>query len=44
MVTKTIDKRINIKDLAKILNVSTATISRAFNNKPGVSQKLKKKF
>ena len=41
MVTKTIDKRMNIKDETKILNVFTSTISRAFNNKPGKS-KLKK--
>ncbi|MDK2879278.1 MAG: LacI family transcriptional regulator [Thermoanaerobacteraceae bacterium] len=34
----------DIKDVAKLANVSIATVSRAFNNKPDVSEKTKKKI
>ena len=36
--------RSTIKDLAKALNVNVGTISRALNNKPGVSVELRKKI
>lgn len=36
-------KRITIKDLAKILNLSTSTISRALSNHPDISEKTKKR-
>lgn len=35
---------INIKELAKILNVSPSTISRALNNHPGISKATTKKI
>ncbi len=34
-------ERLNIKDIAKKLGVSTATVSRALNDKPGVSDELR---
>lgn len=34
----------DIKDVAKLAKVSIATVSRAFNNKPDVSEKTKKKI
>lgn len=36
-------KRITIKDLAKLLNVSTSTISRALSDHPDISEATKKK-
>ncbi len=36
-------KRVTIKDLAKHLNISISTVSRALNDHPGVSQKTKNK-
>lgn len=36
-------KRITIKDLAKMLNLSTSTISRALSNHPDISQSTKKR-
>lgn len=36
-------KRITIKDLAKILNLSTSTISRALSDHPDISESTKKK-
>jgi LacI family transcriptional regulator len=34
----------NLKDIAKIANVSTSTVSRAINNQPRVSRKTKEKI
>ncbi len=34
-------RRLSIKDIAKQLSVSTATVSRALNDKPGVSNELR---
>ena len=36
-------KRITIYDIARELGVSTATVNRAMNNKPGVSEKTRQK-
>lgn len=38
------NKEITIYDIAKRLNVSTATVSRSLNNHPAVSKKTKKKI
>lgn len=35
---------VTIKDIAKILNISSATVSRALNGKPGVSEPLREKI
>ncbi len=35
--------KLRIKDIADRLGVSTATVSRALNNKPGVSDDMRKK-
>src|SRR6476659_10227555 len=37
-------KEVTIYDLAKKLNISPATVSRALKNHPGISKKTKKKI
>lgn len=36
--------RPTIKDIAKVLNISPSTVSRALSGKPGASEELRKKF
>ena len=37
-------KKVTIKDIATLLNTSPHTVSKALNNKPGVSEELRQKI
>ena len=36
-------KKMNIKDIAKIANVSISTVSRVINDKPGVKSEIRER-
>ncbi|MEL7644252.1 MAG: LacI family DNA-binding transcriptional regulator, partial [bacterium] len=41
IITLQSGRNMNIKEIAKKLGVSTATVSRALNDQPGVSQEMR---